>query len=218
MQLHVRVVEAVDIARMDLYKSDPYCLVTYSGTNSTQKTRSIQNTLRPVWNQDFHFNVAQMGFGFLRIVMRDQDVVFDDDMASLDIQLCSLPFGQVVDQWYNMIPMKRARKGGKIHLVVQIAPLNHPPFVPFYSQNNMPQFYQPQAMYPAPQPVPMCPPPPPVYQPPMYQPMPQPMYQPAYNCGSYNCGYRLPPRHPGMSDKTFKKICKAQKKMIKKIF
>lgn len=186
MQLHVRVVEATDIARMDLHKSDPYCLVSVSSTNDTRRTRTIENTLNPRWNEDFHFNVPNPSMAALRILMRDKDVACDDDMATLDVQLCSIAPGQVVDQWYNMLPCKRVKKGGRIHLVLHLAPIGVPPF-----QGGMmaaPGYAAPMPGYAAPPPMA-----PPVYQQPVYG-VPPPGYpQPGYMQPGYpQPGYPQP--------------------------
>ena len=265
--LHVRVIEATDIARMDLNKSDPYCLVSCSSCNLTQRTRVCQNTLRPVWNQDFHFTCPNPAQASLFIKMRDEDIAFDDDMATLQIQVCSLTPGQVIDQWYSMTPARRVKKGGQIHLLLHYAPQGATPFVPtqMYPQQQAqsmyggfpqqpPQMYpqaQPQApyMYPQsqmggypqqppnyPQQPPRYPPQPgypmPPQQPGYPMPPPQPGYsmpppQPAYPMApprqpyaqpAYGGAYALPPRPPGMTDKAFKKLCKAQKKVLKKMY
>ena len=127
-KLHVRVVEATDIAKMDANASDPYCILRTS--SETMKTRVIKNNMHPRWNQEFHFSIGSPTVGALDIKMRDKDIMKDDDMSTLNIQLCSLPIGQVIDQWYDMIPCKRVKKGGRIHLVLQVAPNGAPPFVP----------------------------------------------------------------------------------------
>ncbi|KAH0787949.1 C2 domain containing protein [Histomonas meleagridis] len=71
--------------------------------------------------------------------MRDKDTVSDDDMATLTIPICSLPPGQVIDQWYNMIPCRRVKKGGRIHLILHVAPFGATAFVPqpTFQQNFM---------------------------------------------------------------------------------
>ena len=203
MQLHVRVVEATDIARMDLHKSDPYCLVSLSSTNDTRRTRTKENTLNPRWNEDFHFNVVNPAMSALKILMRDKDVSYDDDMATLEVQLCSLTPGQIVDQWYNMIPCKRIKKGGRIHLILHLAPVGVPPF---QGMMGAPVYGVPPPMaapvYAAPPPMaPVYGVPPPPMGAPVYA-APRPMGAPVYPQPGYpQPGYPQPgypqPGYPG---------------------
>ncbi|KAH0787749.1 C2 domain containing protein [Histomonas meleagridis] len=171
MQLHVRVLEALDIAKMDISKSDPYCVISVTSSNDTRKTRVIENSLKPVWNEDFHFNIPNPSNAALKILMRDKDLIKDDDMASLEVQLCSLPPGQVIDQWYNMIPAHHVKKGGRIHLILHLSPTGAPAF------QNVPMGqpgYPPQQGYAAPPPG--YAPPPQGYAPPPPGYAPQPGY------------------------------------------
>ncbi|KAH0789827.1 C2 domain containing protein [Histomonas meleagridis] len=184
MQLHLRVIEAQDIAKMDAYKSDPYCVINLTSSNDTRRTRTIENTLNPRWNEEFHFNVPNPSMSALKILMRDKDLIKDDDMATLEIQLCALPVGQVIDQWYNMIPVRRVKKGGRIHLVLHLAPTGAPPFQPTVARPPMqtqpmmhPQPMMQQPMMAPPMQQPMMPPP----QNPMMPPPQNPMMPPPQN-------------------------------------
>ena len=212
MQLHVRVVEATNIAKMDLVKSDPFCIVSVPESNSTQRTRVIQNSLTPKWNEVFHFSISNPSSATLHIEMKDEDVIKDDKMATLSIQVCSLPPGQVVDQWYNMTPASGVKKGGNLHLVLHLAPQGAPAFVPQMMQ-------QPQAPYPGAYPPGAYPGgyPPGAFpgQQPGYPPQQQPGY-PGYGQPGAMMSFAPPPRPPGMKDKDYKKLLKAQKKMMKK--
>ena len=125
--LHVRVIEATDIAKMDINASDPYCILKTS--SQEMKTRVKKNDMHPRWNEEFHFNITSPSSGALDIKMRDKDIKNDDDMSTLNIQLCALPVGQIVDQWYDMIPCKKVKKGGRIHLTLHMAPAGAQPFV-----------------------------------------------------------------------------------------
>ncbi|KAH0786328.1 XYPPX repeat family protein [Histomonas meleagridis] len=159
MQLHVRVIEALDIAKMDISKSDPYCVISVSSSNDTRRTRVIENSLKPMWNEEFHFNIPNPSNSALKILMRDKDICKDDDMAHLEVQLCSLPVGQVVDQWYNMIPAHRVKKGGRLHLILHLAPNGCPPFQNAPMQGPPPGYGAPPPGYGAPPPGYGAPPP-----------------------------------------------------------
>ena len=127
--LHVRVIEANDIPKMDIITdTDAYCILR-SGAE-TQRTYTILNCKHPRWNQEFHFNISTPTAGSLNITMRDKDVFKDDNISYIDIPYGSLPPGQVIDQWFSMIPFHRVRKGGRLHLLLHMAPTGQPPFVP----------------------------------------------------------------------------------------
>ena len=130
MQLNLRVVEARELPRMDgaFGKSDPYCIITLSGSPATQRTNVLNNTLSPQWNQTFAFPIEYPTTRSLNILIRDKDVSFDDDMSKVSIPLANLQYGQNHDSWYNLQPCKSLHKGGSIHLVMQIAPVSNPPF------------------------------------------------------------------------------------------
>ena len=200
LQLHLRCIEATDCPRMDLRASDPYLKVRLSSANDTRKTRVCKNTLQPRWNEDFHFTVPNQANSALIIEMWDEDKMSrDDKMSRLEIHLCSLAIGVVLDQWYDMIPAKGVKKGGRLHLILHLAPEGAQAFV------NTPM---PQPMAGAP---PGYPPPGPGY------PGVAPGYPAAPPPGpGYPAGIALPPRPPGMSDKDYKKMCKKQLKAIKK--
>lgn len=186
--LHVRVVEATDIPRMDANATDAYCLLQTSSESLT--TFVVKNSMNPRWNQEFHFSVSAPTVGSLRITMRDKDAIKDDNISYIDIQYCSMPVGQVIDMWYDMIPFNRVRKGGRLHLVLHMAPANSPPFVPTVGGPVM------QGGYPAVMTQPMPPPMAPVYQ----QPPPPPVGYPTGGCmqppptaGYPPVGYGQPP-------------------------
>lgn len=58
-------------------KSDPYAIISWNG-KVLGKTKTIDNTLHPVWNEEFDFDVSEEGL--LRIEVYDHDVFFKDDL------------------------------------------------------------------------------------------------------------------------------------------
>lgn len=130
MELHIRIIEATDLAKMDIVGlSDPYVKIKIHGTNQKDQTTIIKDSVNPVWNQDFHFSAHNPNKQVLVLKMMDKDVTFDDEMATLQIPLAALNAGKVKDQWFEMIPCGRASKGGKIHLLIQLNYFGLPPFI-----------------------------------------------------------------------------------------
>lgn len=185
--LHVRLVGAKDIPKMDLFgKSDPYCIISTLSTGMNFKSSVKKNTKTPVWNEDFHFPVQNPQSEYLNIDMYDKDVSKDDKMSTFRLALSTLPFGIVVDMWYDLLPVSGVKKAGQIHLVLHLASPQDPPFVMSANNPNQAVYHQPPMMQPPPmmyQQPPMMPPqmmypqqpqqmmPPPM----MYPQQPQPM-------------------------------------------
>lgn len=127
--LHVRVIEANDIPKMDIITdTDAYCILR-SGSEVI-RTYTINNCKHPRWNQEFHFTVSSPTVGSLNITMRDKDVFKDDNISYIDIPYNTIPVGQIIDQWFSMIPFRRVRKGGRLHLLLHMTHAGMPPFVP----------------------------------------------------------------------------------------
>ena len=205
LQLHLKVIEATDIQKMDLFSnSDPYCVIKVTGMSNVRRTKTKNNTKHPRWNEEFHFPLSNIATDSLYIKMYDKDVVSDDEMATLELPLSTFQVGQVVDQWYDMRPCRK--KGGRIHLVVHVAPLGAAPFVNAPMPMNSPMgafggaanamMGMGNAMMGAipPQPYPMqpqgygMPPPQPGYG------MPPPQPQPGYGMPPPQPGYGMPPQ------------------------
>ena len=141
--LHVRLIEANDIPKMDLItQTDAYCI--FRSCSESRRSFTVLNSKHPRWNQEFHFTIPSPTIGSLNITMRDEDVFKDDNISYIDIPYNTMPVGQVIDQWFSMIPFRRVRKGGRLHLMLHMAPAGQPPFIP--SNAACPQFATP--MYP----------------------------------------------------------------------
>lgn len=219
--LHVLVVEAAEITKLDQNYTHACC--TVQTTTESKDSLVVPNNMYPRWNQDFHFNIQNPTVGNLHITIRDKDQYKKDmNISYIDIQYSSLPIGQVIDRWYDMIPFDREQKGGRIHLVVQMAPAGTPPFTPSTGYQQQPGYPTAQPGYPAAQPgyppqTGYPPQPTHVYPQPGYaapQPgygMPQPGYgvpQPGYAApqpgyGMPQPGYAPPQPGYGMPQQTY---------------
>jgi hypothetical protein len=194
-ELHVKVVEAEDLPKMDVIgKVDPYCLLQVSGGTPLQRTKVINKNYHPVWNEVFHFDVPSLGERLV-ILLKDRDKGSDDDpISKFYIQLDTLVVGDVIDKWFDLIPVPGVKKGGRIRLIIHLANRGDSPFVPKIvnrmppmgmapgpmgmAQPGMAQGYPPMGKPGMYQPPPMGQPG--MYQQPqpgMYQQQPPPMYQ-----------------------------------------
>ncbi|KAL3623966.1 Synaptotagmin-5 [Castilleja foliolosa] len=80
--LSVTVISAEDLAPADLMgKADPYAVITLKKTESKQKTRVVNESLNPVWNQTFDFVVEDGLHDMLIIEIWDHDTFGKDYMG-----------------------------------------------------------------------------------------------------------------------------------------
>ena len=188
-KLHVRLIEARGLPKMDtISKTDPYCLLYSTQSPKKQRSRTRSNTHTPVWNENFHFDVFNPAQDQLFIDLFDEDVFFDDPFARFSLSMSTLQLGKIVDMWYDLLPVKRIKKAGKIHLLLHLALATDTPFIMSVNApppmmpapQYIPPPQQPYPAYPqaAPMPAYIVQQPQPVYvhpQPIMPQPQPQPM-------------------------------------------
>lgn len=175
MKVIVVAIQATDIPKMGfLSKADPYLVMKISSDPAEYRTKFCDDTLAPVWNQRFDFNIINQNADYLIIQLKDWNTVDQHKIISrIEIPLRTIPVGKTNDMWFDMIPCIDKPKGGKIRLLIEITDgQNHRPPV---QRPPPPQMQQPQPHFAPPQ---FRPPPmqfgPPPQQPPMqfygYQP------------------------------------------------
>ena len=141
MMLHVRVVEACDLPKMDVFgKVDPFCVLSTNSSSQVQKTNVVMKNFTPVWNQEFHFEVKDPSSDTLYVVLKDKDKGNNDDSISkLQILLNTLVLNNVTDKWYDLAPLNDIPKGGRIRLVLHLSPPGTKPFVKSDAPNPIPE-------------------------------------------------------------------------------
>ncbi|EFJ29672.1 plant synaptotagmin [Selaginella moellendorffii] len=113
-KIKVTVVEGRNLAPKDRSgKSDPYLKLQYNKIQ--RKTKTIQQNLNPVWNQEFEFD--EYGDGeYIKIKCYDADMLMNDEnMGSARINLHSLEANTPRDVW---IPLEKIDTG-EIHLLLE---------------------------------------------------------------------------------------------------
>lgn len=130
MQVHVRVVEAKELPKMDLFgKTDAFALLQYNASRNIQKTKVIQDDYTPVWNEEFHFTAEDLSIDTLTVFLKDDDNGNSDDpISALKLPMNTFPVGQVVDKWYSLTPVRGVKKGGQIRLTIHVAEPGAAPF------------------------------------------------------------------------------------------
>ena len=143
MLLHVRTLEATGLEPMDTDGgADPYLKVEMKGRMKPFKSKVLSG-LNPAFSEDFTFDVLAYGTDILRIELWDKDEgSLDDSMGFIEIEVCRLPPGYVVDSIYPFTPMGSCKYPGQIHLIIQVAPSAGPkfhpaPFVPLMLRLNI---------------------------------------------------------------------------------
>lgn len=130
MEAHVRVVEAKELPKMDLFgKVDAFAILQMSGSRNLHKTRVIPSDYMPVWNEEFHLPSEDPSIDTLTVFLKDEDKGSSDDPISLlKVPLNQFEIGKVYDKWYSLTPVKGVKQGGQIRLVIHVAPIGATPF------------------------------------------------------------------------------------------
>lgn len=132
MILHVNAIEAAEVPRMDFGNnpSDPYLLFSLSTSNQTWKTKHINNTETPVWNQKFDIPITTELTDELTVKLFDHDVFSRDDHISTYIfKVREFPVGKVIDNWYAFKKTNEAPSGGRVRLSFHLDRPGQPAFV-----------------------------------------------------------------------------------------
>ncbi|OHS97684.1 C2 domain containing protein [Tritrichomonas foetus] len=122
MILHIKAIEGADIPKMDVAgKSDPYLKFTLSTSSQKWKTKTVNNSLTPVWNEELHLPITSSLKDELTVQLYDDDNVSKDDIiSSLKFKVDDFKEGKVTDKWYNFEPAKGVKNGGKVRLVFHL--------------------------------------------------------------------------------------------------
>eukprot|EP00028_Trichosphaerium_sp_Am-I-7-wt_P002930 CAMPEP_0168539334 /NCGR_PEP_ID=MMETSP0405-20121227/21764_1 /TAXON_ID=498012 /ORGANISM="Trichosphaerium sp, Strain Am-I-7 wt" /LENGTH=89 /DNA_ID=CAMNT_0008568873 /DNA_START=14 /DNA_END=280 /DNA_ORIENTATION=- len=84
-------------------KSDPYVEVQVGYEykwSKVWKTKVKNNTLSPVWNEEFTIPVGDVYQARIRLKLKDKDIMSaDDQMGGIEIPLKGLEKGAVHDKW-----------------------------------------------------------------------------------------------------------------------
>lgn len=123
--LYIRAVEATDIPKMDAFgKCDPYLVFKLnSDTTETWKTKHIQQTYEPHWDEIFRIPIKSgNAVNTLHAELYDYDSLSSDDpISSHDFQISTSQLGKVIDEWYDFFPLPKVKKGGRVHLIFHLA-------------------------------------------------------------------------------------------------
>lgn len=118
MLLRLKIIEAKNIPSLDVVgKSDPYCMVQMSNSQQVYRTKTINNTSRPTWNEEFRLPVSRTASDVLFIVVKDKDTISaDDPIGKCEFSMNSLQLNQEKDQWVTLQSMCKHSNAGSLHV------------------------------------------------------------------------------------------------------
>lgn len=131
MELHIKVLEAADIPSADvLSHSDGYIKITTSTSSQVWRTKVVDDSSHPVWNEEFHIPITSSMKDVVTFTLMDKDsVTRDDEISQRDFPVTSFPPGKIIDDWWQFQPMKGFKSGGKVRLVFHLSRCGQTAFV-----------------------------------------------------------------------------------------
>ncbi|KAI8528683.1 hypothetical protein RHMOL_Rhmol12G0166600 [Rhododendron molle] len=109
----ITVAEGKDLLVKDKFgKSDPYVKLQYG--KILQKTKVVQHTTNPIWNQRFEFD--EIGGGeYLKIKCYSEETLGDENIGSARVNLEGLAEGSTRDVW---VPLEKVNSG-ELRLLIE---------------------------------------------------------------------------------------------------
>eukprot|EP00249_Psilotum_nudum_P008498 c21321_g1_i1 orf=242-2542(-) len=121
--LYVRVVKAKNLPGKDISgNSDPYASIKVG--NHVAKTKVIEKTVNPEWNQVFAFGKDKFHAPSVEITVKDKDAIKDDFLGHVSFEIVEVPTrvppdSPLAPQWYKLEGRKGENKNlGEIMLAV----------------------------------------------------------------------------------------------------
>ncbi|EOA20293.1 hypothetical protein CARUB_v10000601mg [Capsella rubella] len=155
--LDVKIVQAKDLANKDMIgKSDPYAVLFIRPLrDKTQKTKTISNSLNPIWNEHFEFIVEDVSTQHLTVrVFDDEGVGSSQLIGAAQVPLNELVPGKVKDIWLKLVKdlviQKDKKNRGQVQLELLYSPLGKDgglknPFNPDYSLTILEKVLKPES-------------------------------------------------------------------------
>ncbi|KAK7351373.1 hypothetical protein VNO77_10774 [Canavalia gladiata] len=143
--LEVKLVQAKSLLNKDLIgKSDPYAVIFVRPLRDRTKTsKTINNQLNPVWNENFEFIIEDASTQHLTIrIFDDEGVQASELIGCAQVSLKDLEPGKVKDVWLKLVKDLEVQRDNKYRGEVQLELLYCPygvdssfknPFDPDYS-------------------------------------------------------------------------------------
>ncbi|VVB14032.1 unnamed protein product [Arabis nemorensis] len=156
-KLDVKLVQAKDLANKDMIgKSDPYAVVFIRPLrDKTKKTKTISNSLNPIWNEHFEFIVEDVSTQHLTVrVFDDEGVGSSQLIGAAQVSLHELEPGKVKDIWLKLVKdlevQRDTKNRGHVQLELLYCPLGKEsgfknPFNPNFSLTVLEKVLKPES-------------------------------------------------------------------------
>ncbi|XP_028799058.1 synaptotagmin-4-like [Neltuma alba] len=127
--LEVKLVQAKDLANKDLIgKSDPFAaLFVRPLRDRVQTSKTINNELNPVWNENFEFTVEDASTQHLTVrIFDDEGIQADQLIGCAQVSLKDLQPGKVQTFWLKLVKNLEVQRDtkyrGEVHLELLYCP------------------------------------------------------------------------------------------------
>ncbi|KAK8515378.1 hypothetical protein V6N13_139646 [Hibiscus sabdariffa] len=140
--LEVKLVQAKDLANKDMVgKSDPFAkLFLRPLRHKTKTSKTINNTLNPIWNEHFEFIVEDASTQHLTVrVFDDEGLQAPELIGCAQVALKDLEPGKVKDIWLKLVKDLVVQKDNKNRGLVQLELL----YCPFGTESSFKNPFNP---------------------------------------------------------------------------
>ena len=145
MSLRIKVIEVRNVPHPNKYHIvDPYLSMQLSSGILKQRTRVIDNSSDPIWNEEFTFPLVNLSTDVLNCSLIDRNVFSEDqDLAKVDVHVSDIPHdAYTLDRFYDMQSLYPSNKTTQIHLILKLVTGPPPQVNPMMAPMMGPQ--QPQ--------------------------------------------------------------------------
>ena len=119
-KIHIHIMDGYDIPKVDLIgKTDPYIRIKLNDQEFYEKTKVIDNSLTPVWDESFTL-YSLCKNPTIQIELKDKATGGYPLIGTADIDLDDIEPDKTKEMSEYLIPAKGMKKGGRIHLYIEL--------------------------------------------------------------------------------------------------
>ena len=132
-ELNIHIIKATNLPSADSNGlSDPYCLFKILNRDISVKSRRIDKTLNPIWDDYINIPIISLNSDIIRLEITDWDRVGKDDKLCMkDFTLKEYIPGKTYHDTFSLIPLAGNPGGSKVELSLYITPPSALPFKEF---------------------------------------------------------------------------------------
>jgi hypothetical protein len=131
-EINIHLIKATKLPSADSNGlSDPYCLFKILNRDISVKSRRIDKTLNPIWDDYINIPIKSLNSDIIRLEINDWDRVGKDDKLCMrDFPINELIPGKIYHETYSLIPLAGNPGGSTVELSIQLTPPSIIPFTP----------------------------------------------------------------------------------------